>query len=282
MNRITKYTEGVAQTEQAKTVVEYIQVVQRVRRAWGAETYRDQAEVWFRGVDKNTHSLVPGIYRRAACDEETILTIFEQKAAGLLDWQPDSDWGWYFLMQHYGIPTRLLDWTENPLAALYFAFWKGKGETTPSVWMMEAGTLNKIAGGEDEIIVPEPPREGVDSFSQYWLPKHCMTVEPTMFQFNGEDYTNAKPLAIQPKHIDRRIAAQQSVFTIHGIERDGIESVFERAGANMLVRIDIDTVKSRAGMLDELATLGVSEVSFFPGLQAFANDLKREFDLDDV
>ena len=46
---------------------------------------------------------------------------FKQNAFQFLDLVPKDEWEWIFLMQHYRVPTRLLDWTESPLIGLYFA-----------------------------------------------------------------------------------------------------------------------------------------------------------------
>jgi hypothetical protein len=87
----------------------------------------------FRGVKKHHCQLIPSIGRLKTNkigeitpnDEELILKLFKQKAYGFIKDHISNNLELLSIAQHHGIPTRLLDWTKNPLVAVYFAVCNG-------------------------------------------------------------------------------------------------------------------------------------------------------------
>ena len=83
---------------------------------------KSRSSLWFRGSGKHTYKLLPSLYRhrslRTTDDlerlERELMTRFRQRSIPFLTRPLVDDWDVLFFMQHYGIPTRLLDWTENP------------------------------------------------------------------------------------------------------------------------------------------------------------------------
>lgn len=81
----------------------------------------------FRGHSDANFKLLPSVGRAShtsrsrAKYEESLFDIFSREARGYLPDLPDDRWERLALAQHHGLPTRLLDWTHNPLVALYFA-----------------------------------------------------------------------------------------------------------------------------------------------------------------
>jgi hypothetical protein len=163
-------------------------------------------------------------------------------------------------MQHYGAPTRLLDWTDGALIALYFSVRDNRGDRHAAVWALDPWVLNLDVVGRDEVIPP-----GDHAFisakrkEHAWLPRRA----------GRRKALNDLPIAVFPGHFDKRIGAQRSSFTVHGKDVDGLLTWARRKGHEGLRKFVIPSweVKQIRRCLD---SCGIDETTVFPNLEALS------------
>ena len=97
--------------------------------------------IWFRGQAKASWTLLPSLARspKTAKAESALIKRFKQNAMPHLSGRPASEWEWMFLMQHYRLPTRLLDSNRTELANIPLHTQKQKGSFQPT-WKCHNGT----------------------------------------------------------------------------------------------------------------------------------------------
>ena len=197
-------------------------------------------------------------------DEAEIRQQFQSRAIQLASGHlpgPERIWDWYFLMQHYGAPTRLLDWTDSPLVSLYFAVTCGEPDEDAAVWVLDPYWLNHRLF--DLVVGPLLPD---------WLEsqKYLKSLEDAFVA--SEQVRISRPAAIDPPHVDRRLAVQGSHFVIFGKSRDLAKSKRIKDKRCRLAQILIPA-DQREDLQEELEALGITSSSIFPDLEALGREL---------
>ncbi len=323
LETIKKLLEEKGFPDPVTNIGNYLEVIRETSERWQQEDWKDTerdeeallnhvrivGQVWFRGHRTCDLSLRPGLYRddivKGLC-KQTSSPIPTDKKASLLDElfdlehelrvdftsyghllneanQAKTPIDWYFLMQHHGIPTRLLDWTTNALAALFFSLDEVRrkreqcdglsADSEPdivAVWMVDAYWLAASLSTEwkspllpwsaDAVRYIPPLETLIDKMgeSKALLPHHAMPIEPP---------------AMHP-----RVAAQEGRFIIFGGTQDLVEERLrleqreDCSGIEELrlaqIRFKVDDIES---LLRELAQLGVSRRTLFPDLAGLAD-----------
>jgi len=258
---------------QPTTLPNYMRVVQDTQRRAGHA-------LWFRGSGNVEHQLTPSIYRHPTIKkpqeyqalERQLITRFRQRSLPYHARDLSDDWEALFFMQHYGVPTRLLDWTENPLVGLYFALMagtakrfrtRGRGKAAV-VWILDPVRWNEEAlrhlsykGG-----ALTPGDDGLRGYAP--LDASGILGEP--------------PVCVYGAHNSPRIVAQQGVFTIFGSGRDSMQSLVQGGAfpTRALQAIVVPATRIER-MKTALLNQGVTESAVFPDLEGLARETKRHF-----
>ncbi len=241
--------------------------------------------LWYRGCGKAQYDLRPSLYRHKRVQsiedilslEKELLARFRQRSIPFHSRPLADEWEWLFLMQHYGVPTRLLDWSESPLMALFFAV------TLASHKIAKSG--RPVFDGDACIWLLDPDQWNKQSINLKSFPGTVLTTDDT----NATGYKpvgdvsvmKPYPIALYGAHNSQRIVAQRGVFVCFGKDTRPMEEVYnvERFPTDCLMKLVLK--KSRLPVLYEaLRRQGITDSVAFPDLDGLAREIKREFSFE--
>lgn len=283
--RIAKELIGMPMdiTMEISSLNQYLDIIKEIKSNYDCGFKGDA--LWYRGLaDFEKFSMLPSVLRGQLFDyndtqfyyEERIFNSFKKESRSYIDVRDDN-----FLLlcyaQHFGVPTRLLDFSTNPLVALYFAC-KDLKTKDGCVWILNSKKYNeevlKIAKERDDedISIEKMQDILVERVSQYVVPSK-------IYQF---------PIAIEPYYIDQRMSSQGSRFLLWGdtpvsLERmlcvdDYINNAFSNQNA-FAKKLCIPSGK-KATLLNDLDMLGINEKTLFPGLDGVGKYINNHFTIE--
>lgn len=252
----------------------------------------------FRGHSNIEYKLLPSIFREESINSSTETTKYSQLEFNILsdfiseanrfakEIQSDNYIAWLELAQHFGVPTRLLDFTENPLVALYFAC-ENISSIDAAVCVLNVPSYNKkFYGSNSYFVLSNLSKQNVNSIidaeivRQYFQTQHHNN--PSFLQF---------PWIYKPCYIEERMTLQSSIFMLWAAQRRDLDYFMEEKdyllfGENVKNKEDgilgkiIIPHNVKKHIIKQLNLLGVNEKSIYPGLDGIGKYIKTKYSFD--
>lgn len=213
---------------------------------------------FFRGQGNCNWNLKPKLFRKMYFDnvESRLYSRFVSLGQHLMK-MDNNTWNVLFYMQHHGLPTRLLDWSESLLTALYFSISKAKSDS--AIWIVNPYELNEQVIG----------RRTVEALSHSYKKGYI-----EYFLNENSKYFDTFPepvLAIDGSHNNSRMRSQRSVFTIHSDRKYSLEHSFPEVVKKVIIPKELISEMKRF-----LELSCYNEFSVFPDLDGLSRYLMQE------
>lgn len=262
-----------------KTIEEYLSAI-NVAFNLLCDPSKGSSTLWYRGQAEKNFDLLPTITREKKglqlnpLFETVFLSKFKSLATPYVESLPGfpfpdgitSYWSWLFMLRHYGLPARILDWSSDALTALFFATDPTdpslKPGTDAAVWVLNPVTLNEAF-----------------SFHSFLKPGYIPNVvEPSFNLYFGPDSellsTTKAAAAIGPNNTTR-IVAQKGTFTVFPHVKNLVALNKQPDSSNYLYKINI-AWESFKDIQDQLKLFGVTRLSLYPDIDNIAEEVMQQ------
>jgi hypothetical protein len=227
---------------------------------------RSHARAWFRGQGDARWKLTPGVYRPGFIEDDDEVARLKKERhlsqdffvrSGNLLAGPRNDVDLYFLQQHFGMPTRLLDWTTSALVALYFAVWnKHDQKVDGAIAALDAYKFYDKSG----IATSRRPE--------------VIAAVKIITNWEKKEFPD-RILVVRPTQIEMRMSLQRAGFTFHVPRRPVLEEA-----DNSTLRVAIVSHSAKEMIRRQLLNLGVDAASIYGDLPGLAVALKDSHGVD--
>ena len=229
-----------------------LEIVKEVKAELGSSEV-----LWFRGQSNADYPLLPSLCRGidGFSKEKFLFQKFLQLTLRVFP-RRTNDWETLFDMQHYGLPTRLLDWSENLGIAAFFAVnyhELDNVDTHVAIYILNPRELNLYSGIERIPFIPDD--KDFDYKTIYW---------------EKRPFAPTYPIAIEPIFQNDRILAQKGMFTIHGDNLSEIAELCPKAVKKIILN-----KTAIPEIVEFLEIANINEQTVFPDMVGIVNYIRK-------